>query len=66
MPKMPPIAGNNDCKLLAGTAYLNRHYSTTKIIHQGLALEHHLTLKRVSYYQYHPEILLENTTLHTD
>nr|QVK45139.1 GST [Pagiophloeus tsushimanus] len=62
------------CKLLAGTEYVKRHDTAAKIIHQELALKHHLIMEKIPYYKYQPESVLENrevklywdTTIHTD
>ncbi|KAL1448670.1 hypothetical protein WDU94_005640 [Cyamophila willieti] len=48
------------CKMLAGTAYTERHDSVGKIIHQKLALDHNLINDYTPYYQYVPKTVLEN------
>ncbi|XP_031333846.1 uncharacterized protein LOC116163856 [Photinus pyralis] len=51
------------CKLLAGTDYTERHNAAAKIIHQELAHKHNLIqTKRVPYYTYLPDNVLENET----
>ncbi|XP_053691501.1 uncharacterized protein LOC128740015 [Sabethes cyaneus] len=51
------IAG---CQALAETAYLNRHNTVAKIVHQQLALKHNLVNCYVPYYKYLPHPVLEN------
>lgn len=62
------------CKMLAGTAYTERHNIAAKIIHQALALKLKLTTEQTQYYNYSPNNILEDNrfklyydiTIHTD
>ncbi|XP_060522496.1 uncharacterized protein LOC132699669 [Cylas formicarius] len=52
----------NVCSTLAPTKYTIRHDNVAKIVHQNLAVKHHLLEQKCPYFKYSPEAVLESNT----
>ncbi|CAH2074940.1 unnamed protein product, partial [Iphiclides podalirius] len=48
------------CSMLSNSEYLHRHNLVARIIHQELALKYGLVERKLPYYKYSPEAVLEN------
>ncbi|CAH2059309.1 unnamed protein product, partial [Iphiclides podalirius] len=48
------------CSMLSNSEYLHRHNLVARILHQELALKYGLVERKLPYYKYSPEAVLEN------